>query len=341
MGNKQCPLPYIQLYLHSSGRVYPCGFLQNNVLVGDLKKSTLKEIWNSIEMKTFRDSHERGLNIECEKQQGKYNCNILHPDMEVFEKTTLELRRLDFMIDSFCNLKCTMCTNIYEEAGGFENQAFWDELEKDILPYLNQIEIIGGEPFILKDTFRLISLGAQVNPKLKWWFTTNGHFDWGKTIPYHLGKIVIDSMAVSIDSLNESKFKQIRQGGELKRVLENLDNFIEFKSLQANKGNDFHLVVNFVIQKINARELPEMLHFARSKQVSLYPILLREPAIYSILNGDKNELLGLFDYYIDANFKLLDYKLMNIILKITKYIDKVSLMHRIEIINSLQGKLQK
>lgn len=338
MGHERCPLPFHQLYLHSSGRVYPCGFLQNNILIGDVKKSSLKEIWNGESLKEFRELHKSGKHPSCQENQEKYNCHLLHLDMDKFQKEKNELKRLDFMIDSFCNLKCTMCTNIFEEAEGFTDDKFWDELSEFVLPELDQIEVIGGEPFVLKDTFRLMKLGAKANPDLKWWFTTNGHFDFNKSFTKLLDPINIHSMAISIDSLDPEKFAKIRTGGELSKVLTVLDKFIDYRETR-DKSKPFYLVVNFVVQIDNAKELPDFIRFCKEKGVKHYPILLREPQQFSILN-EKASLLRLLDFYIEENFELKDHKLMNTILKMVKHIDKEEKLNRIEILEKLSGTIK-
>lgn len=335
MKHEQCPLPYHQLYFHSSGKVYPCGFLQNNILLGDLKKTSIKEIWNSPEMLRFRKLHQEGKNIFCSENQKKFSCHLLHTDMNKHEEQKNSLKRLDFMIDSFCNLKCKMCTNLFEETHDFTTESFWKELHDEILPDLDQIEVIGGEPFVLKNTFKLIDIGSRSNPDLKWWFTTNGHFEFNKSFTSHLDKIKIHSMAISIDSLKDDIFSKIRDGGNLKKVLETLDKFIEYKEIR----NDFFLVINFLIQKDNAYELPELIRFSRKKGVKYYPILLRDPKGFSILDLPADELLKILDFYIEENLVLKDHKLMSIILKISKHIDKFQKMQRIEQINNLSHLL--
>lgn len=286
-------------------------------------------------MEKFRSLHKEGKVLFCSQNQEKYNCHVLHHDMNSFDHEQEELKRLDFMIDSFCNLKCKMCTNILEEANSFTGENFWTEMEEKILPELDQIEVIGGEPFVLKDTFKLISVGAKANPDLKWWFTTNGHFEFNKSFTTHMDKIKIHSMAISIDSLKDETFASIRDGGTLTRVLKSLDDFVAYRDTR----NDFHLVVNFLIQKENAYELPELISFVREKNVKHYPILLREPISFSILDQPESELIKILDHYISANETLKDHKLMNIILKISKHISKVSKMERIEKINNLSQLL--
>lgn len=282
-------------------------------------------------MEKFRKLHQEGKNIFCRDNQEKYSCHLLHNDMNDFNQEHGELKRIDFMIDSYCNLKCKMCTNLFEETNKFTTETFWQEMSEKILPSLDQIEVIGGEPFVLKDTFKLIDIGSKANPSLKWWFTTNGHFEFNKSFTSHLDKIKLHSVAISIDSLEPEIFSSIRDGGSLARVLQSLDHFIEYQQ----ERDDFYLVINFLLQKENAMELPELIRFARAKNVKYYPILLREPKKFSILDLAKDDLIKILDFYITENMLLKDHKLMNIIMKISKHIDKFEKMKFVERIDKL------
>ena len=99
--HEQCHLAKSQLYLHSSGKVYPCGFLQGKRSIGSVKEKGIRGTWYSEDAKQFRDEHLQGVCADCSEMQEKYNCHLLHPNIIAEEE---KLRRLDIMIDSFCNL---------------------------------------------------------------------------------------------------------------------------------------------------------------------------------------------------------------------------------------------
>ena len=111
-------------------------------------------------MAEFRRLHREGNYPKCHYNQNLYVCHKFlpdHPDKEL--DTTINIPpRLDFMIDSYCNLKCTMCTNVLEERGGFDDPEFWVNFEESVLPNLKEIEIIGGEPLILKSTLNTLTV---------------------------------------------------------------------------------------------------------------------------------------------------------------------------------------
>ena len=49
-----CMLPWIHLHAFPDGRAYPCCMSEYNLPSGDLKKETMKDVWNSKSMKDMR-----------------------------------------------------------------------------------------------------------------------------------------------------------------------------------------------------------------------------------------------------------------------------------------------
>lgn len=324
--NQLCPIAQNQLYLHSSGKVYPCGFLQGTYEIGDVKKDSLVKIWDSAIAKKFRaDNFQKCSNL-CSEMQAKYNCHLLHPSMESVNQEN-KVRRLDIMIDSFCNLKCVMCTNRSEVNKGFVDDKFWQELESFILKDVLEIELVGGEPFVSKDTYRLIELVKKVNPSIRWCFTTNGHFDFDNLLRKHLKDLKIYSFAVSIDSFKEDKFKEIRVGGDLEKTLQTL-NKINEERLRHNLS--FHLTINFLIQKANYDEIELALIKANELKLPIYFILLRDPSEFSILELDNEKLVSICKNYLFLAQKYSSIKLLNLAIKIIKELDPISKIQLME-----------
>jgi radical SAM protein with 4Fe4S-binding SPASM domain len=335
MAQALCPLAIHQLYIHSSGEVYPCGFLQGEHSLGNITRSSLAEIWEGKPAKDFRGAHLNKNNLLCQSRQPSYNCHLLHENIwdEKKENSTPRLKRLDIMIDSFCNLKCIMCTNRTEVNGGFLNEHFWKEMEFSILPDLEEIEVVGGEPLILKDTYRLFELGQKINPNLRWSITTNGHLEFESKVKHSFKKLNFRSIAVSIDSLNDENFKKIRVNGDLKKTQSFLKKLIVFKQ---EEKLDFHVVCNFLIQKDNWYELQDLLDYAQKLGIKLYPILLREPESFSIFTLSDEEVLEVLDLYTEIYKKYKNLYVFNLVMKISKKIKKEELLKRISIFDKMK-----
>ena len=299
MDHSHCPLSFHQLYIHSSGEVYPCGFVQGDLSLGNIQNNSLQEIWEGTLAKNFREMHFNKDQPLCSNRQKLYNCHLMHDDVWNDDKklSIPKLKRLDIMIDSFCNLKCRMCTNRSEVNGGFISNTFWSELENSILPQLEEIELVGGEPLIIKDTYKLFDLGHKINPNIKWSLTTNGHLEFDTKVKKAFKNLKFRSVAVSIDSLDQKNFKYIRDRGALEKVIDFLDKLIKYKK---EESLNFNIVCNFLVQKDNWRELGDFIIFAKEKNIKLYPILLREPEEFSILNFEHDKLLQILDRYIET-----------------------------------------
>ena len=284
------------MYLHSSGEVYPCGFLQGRYSYGNINQNSLINIWNSEKSRSFRDLHAKGQNEYCTNCQKKYTCHLLHDNLWDQDKSqTVKLKKLDIMVDSFCNLKCIMCTNRSEVNGGFKDPEFWSSLETEIIPYLEEIELVGGEPLISKDTYKLFDLVLKVKPDIRWIITTNGHMDFSDYLVKYLDRLNIYSFSISVDSVHKENFKKIRVNGDLNKTLNFLFKAQEFKE---KHGKNFYLNVNFLIQKDNALELKEVLDYFSTKNLKVYPILLREPKEYSILDLPTPQLKTILENYL-------------------------------------------
>jgi cyclic pyranopterin phosphate synthase len=310
--HKQCPVAISQLYLHSSGKVYPCGFIQGRESIGNVKESSMRDIWEGDLATEFRNSHISGKNSTCMEMQGKYNCHLLHNHINP-EKENSKIKRLDIMIDSFCNLVCIMCTNRSEENKGFAHEDFWTELEESILPDVEEIELVGGEPFVVKDTYRLIDLVMKVKPSIRWCFVTNGHFDFDRLFKAKLMNLTVHSAAVSIDSFDPEKFKKIRVNGDLSKTVDTLRKIREIRDVKK-----FYLTCNFLIQRDNYDEVRQAIKFCENENVAFYPMLLRDPFDFSILKFDDSKLLLIVKDFLSIYKETNNLKIYNIALKIIK-----------------------
>lgn len=303
--HKQCPLPFTQLYLHSTGDVFPCSFAQNYPL-GNVKEQTLEEIWHGPKLAEFRKAHLALDNDQCRRSQKDHACHLHHERLREMAKYNVKVSeppiRLDFMVDSFCNLKCVMCTNVLEDNGGYEHEEFWQHCREKIFPYVKEIEIIGGEPLILDNTFKLIDLVSECNPNCLWRVTTNAHYQFNEKFKKAADKMHFESFAVSVDSLKPEVFSSIRKGARLDLVLKTLDDWNEYSKTRA-KDRPMKVVVNFVVQKENAFELPNFIDFCLKKDLVPYAILLRDPVPFTIFDLPEEELGAIFDFYLEAQEK--------------------------------------
>lgn len=341
MAKKQClcPIPFHQVFIQSSGKVYPCAFLQNHTLLGDVKDRPLTEILNGKEYLDFKKKHLNQEYSQCQKNQDIFACHKTLKGYEFPKEDPLHhpVSRLDFMIDSHCNLKCIMCTNVYEERGGFEEDSFWEDFAQNILPNLHELELIGGEPLIIPHTFKTLDLIKKINPKCRIKVTTNGAYRLGKKVKDALSQINLVNLGYSIDSLKEDVFRTIRPGGELKQVLETLDDLIVWRE---EEQLSFNFEVNFVVQKLNAFEVPSFLQFVRAKGLIPYLIFLNHPLDHSLLNTSSEEQQKIIQFYLEDFKRSKDPELAKLILTMFKKLDRIGQANLANDILSLNYILQ-
>lgn len=282
-----CPLSTNQLYVHSSGEVFTCSFLQNNpdYVLGNIQKQSLQDIWKSNERIAFARTHQSGeLRESCHKYQEDFLCNKIG-NRTYFDKSDL-IKRLDIMLDSACNLKCIMCTNIYDRTGGLKSDFFWENND-ETFSSIEEIEIVGGEPVISPHYLRLVDLMARLNPDCRWFMTTNAHYDLDEKILESFKKVRFQSLSISLDSLKKDVFEKIRVKSRFEKVISNIAELKKHLPL---------IQINTVIQRDNYQELIPLYLWCKNQGFKFYPILLQYPDTYSLkhipVSEKKDWLLG-------------------------------------------------
>jgi radical SAM protein with 4Fe4S-binding SPASM domain len=205
-----CMLPWIHLHAWPDGKAFPCCLANAKYPVGDLKHQTMREVWNSDDMREMRVNmlQDRPCRqcTHCYEQESagfssmrnNSNKNFGH-HVELIANTlpdgTLPDMRIhywDVRFSNICNLKCRSCGSIFSSrwydddiklwgkelrprvqfAGKHEND-IWEQMQEHI-PYLDQIYFAGGEPLIMEEHNRILKLLiANGNTKVRLIYNTN------------------------------------------------------------------------------------------------------------------------------------------------------------------------
>jgi organic radical activating enzyme len=126
-----CMLPWVHMHAFPDGRAYPCCLSEYWKPIGDLRKNTMAELWNSEPYKKMRVNMMQDLPcVECEKcyereRHGAFtmrndaNRNYGHHVADV-EKTEIDGTHPDFKIrywdvrfSNLCNMRCRSCGPIF------------------------------------------------------------------------------------------------------------------------------------------------------------------------------------------------------------------------------------
>jgi cyclic pyranopterin phosphate synthase len=262
--------------------------------LGQVPQNGLDEIWNGERMRKLRREFLDGNPVSCRQQMKHVKCHkwsrrdYTHalPLKEVLPGGPL---RLDVRLNGKCNLQCVMC-DVWKQPNGLYDQSnFWSEGPEKIFPYLKEIDVLGGEPFVQSDTYRLIDEVSAVNRDCSWAFVTNGSYILGPQIKRRLDNINIRWLQVSLDSVNPATYPKIRLRGDLSKVLQTLNHYRDYCSERVKIGRGFYMLIAMCVQRLNWREIHEFLAFARRLDMTVQLQFAYKPDSASLLTLSESE----------------------------------------------------
>ncbi len=283
-----CPIPFLQLQLNPLGDVSACCY-SGEYKVGDVHRSTIEEIWNGEVMRRWRREFLTGEVKICQTPISTFQCqkNYQHLNhlIDFSEIQTRMPQRLDLRLNGKCNLECVMCDVWSQPNGMYDKSDFWQIGPEKIFPFLKEVDMLGGEPFIQKDTFRFIDEVVKVNATCTWGFITNCHYRLSPQLLATLEKLELRHIHMSLDAVRPETYAKVRLKGDLKKVMETVKGFIEFRNNRASRGKNFALFASFCVQRDNWFELPEFFDFCDQHNL--------EPIIQEVIGREQLSLQGL------------------------------------------------
>ena len=190
-----CIYPWVHLHAYPTGAAYPCCHSEMRYPVGDCRKNTLEEIWNSSAQKKLRrnmlDEKSNPACNRCYEQEvsgffsGRQSANKHHGHHikrvhETQEDGTLdrfEMTYWDIRFSNLCNLRCRSCGHIFSSQW-YQDQVQlagkdWaqhnqplniagrtpDDMWQQLLPhidYVEQIYFAGGEPLLMDEHYMIL-----------------------------------------------------------------------------------------------------------------------------------------------------------------------------------------
>ncbi|MEH6515140.1 MAG: radical SAM protein [Halioglobus sp.] len=306
-GTPVCAAPAMNLHFSQLGVVTACCFNRSQVL-GIYPQNSVTEIWHGEPVKELREalsgydltkgcekcahqieaadfggshaivySHFSKISIEKRKEWG------MHPDGDP-DKGPMPMR-MEFNIHNACNLQCSMCHGLASSAirahreklpplANPYDEAFVDQLEP-FLPYVVEMDFMGGEPFMIPVYQMLWERITRVNPLIKVCILTNG------TILNDSIKELLEGfncwMHVSIDSIKKETYESIRKGASFDLVMENCDYYSE---LMKKRGLPF--MFRYCPMRQNWRELPETIQYCNDRDISIMFNQVDSPLNFSL-----------------------------------------------------------
>lgn len=265
-----CNAPFSQMLLAPTGRIYPCCY-HFGLAIGHYQQSW-QEIWNGATLRKLRREFLEGRIRSCRSRISNMAChkNFSHLD-GLIEKSEFQSKspfRLDIRLNGQCNLSCVMCDVWQQPNQLYDASFFWEQGPKEIFPYLKEIDVLGGEPFIQKDTYRLIRMIVREKWGIAFSFVTNANYPIIKKVLRHLEMIRVKALQVSLDAMSAATYFQVRKSTHYELVLDNIRQFAEFRQKRRSHQQDFIFKLSFCVLQQNWHEIPQFLDFCQQLEAT-------------------------------------------------------------------------
>lgn len=307
-----CIAPFTTLLLEPDGKVGACRHKGADFPVGNIKNENFEEIWNGSFIKAWRQEFLDGKSKICLTEVKDRKCNHCPSYNSLLAETKIEVQqsqkplRLAFNFNGHCNLECNMC-HIWQKPNGLYDQInFWDKLDFWISD-LQEIELLSGEPFIQKDTYKLIDLISKNKPDALWTITTNANWALSDYIKDRLDQIKIKNIIISLDCITPEFYSKIRKKGNLQKALKTMRDLKSYEKSRIENGlSKLNIKINFLFQKENWQDLALVDQFSTAENVDVFRTFLYEPFELSLLSLNESAKIEILDWYFSKmNFSSL------------------------------------
>ncbi len=190
------------------------------------------------------------------------------------------IRHLRISVTNRCNLRCIYCHREGELSSGDEMSV--DEIAGICRAFydlgVEKVKITGGEPLIRKD---IVEIVQEMPPFKEISIVTNGTLL--SKLAYDLKDAGLNRVNVSLDTLNERRYKLVTGRNMLKRVIEGI--------YSACDAGLFPIKLNMVVLKgINEDEIEDLLEFSSKFNIERINVILQ-----------LIEVVNMPDYYVDLS----------------------------------------
>ena len=278
LGGRFCGNPFEEIEIRADGKVNTCCSAWMPASIGSIYQHSAAQYWNSIEAAEIRSSVLDGDFSYCSRL---YCPKIVQRTLPLKSDVTVPLhrdcidndlivvdhmpRRVVLSEDRSCNLSCPSCrTNVIQlgKHATAELDQIFDTKIEPVLVDANQIKITGsGDPFgsrHFRHVLQRLSSGPVASRRIQ--IQTNGVLMDEKAWTDLRLEGHVSTVWVSVDAARKETYEIVRRGGSFDRLCENL-HFLG--KLRGEERFDL-LRLDFVVQALNFREMPEFVDFARS-----------------------------------------------------------------------------
>lgn len=242
-----CAIPWTHLEIKSNGDITPC-CMTEQVTLGNIKNTTLEQAFQTDELKKLRSELLSGVKPtvcqNCWKVEEKNLTSIRMHNIKRLKKDFLtqyldspQISTLDIKFNNTCNFKCRICSAGSSSLFAQEQHKFrgtplvvqdnWGESEDFInqivshLPTIQNIDMYGGEPFLIKKFKKVLQLAVDNNhaKNIRLHYNSNGSIWPEHLLPYWPSFKLVD-IHFSIDAVGDQF--ELERGGNWQEVERNI-----------------------------------------------------------------------------------------------------------------------
>ena len=286
-----CKRPWTGFEIEHDGTVKPC-CMTKETSCGNTNHMSIEEIWNGEKYKKLRElmatgQWEKVCRPECPRLHGKFEDPTPECQTEEFAQNYSlneeEIRKKLTVLNSKprfwklthstrCNIDCIMC---YQDRNDLRQlpEKFYEDMI-DFQPFIQEIELIGGETFAIKRFRQLLKFFADSNeyPNLRFSFVTNGTVYDDNTLDM-IRKLHVSWISISVDAATFPTYSIIRRGGDFDNTCKGIE-----KWTKLGKENGIPVLLSFTVMKNNVGEIAAFVDLARKYGVD---------CLFGKISGDK------------------------------------------------------
>ena len=330
-----CPLPWMHSEIRHNGDVFLC--CVSSIKLGNLSSTPVNEIFQQETITQIRQQFLNGEKPEgcnsCWKKEAtglssfrKFHISLLQQKLLTKYIDNPTITSLDIKPGNTCNFKCRICSptsssRIAQESLQFKGiplRANTEWFEHDIidlqfdelLESLNNIDMYGGEPWLIKKFARLLNVAVEqgFSSNIRLHFNSNGSI-----YPTHLIDIFkyfkhVD-VQFSIDNVG-ARF-ELERGGDWLAVEKNI------LDIQRLGLSNVKLNVMPSVNIMNVLYLDEVIDWAKQHRLEIFWNYVNEPVAYSLRSLTKNAKILITNKFKNST----DQELQSIVKTINSYPD--------------------
>lgn len=303
-----CNAPSTSLYLDQMGDVRAC--CQNaEYPLGNITANSLREIWEGARTGALREALTRSdfsLGCQfCRWQMAEENESLVYA--RSFDHLSIPSsgpewpQQLELSLSNACNLQCVMCNGDWSSSIRTHREGraplpvvyddgFFAELA-EFLPHLKIVKLLGGEPFLGKESLRVLDMLVEQGLTPEVHVTTNGT-QWSPRVERIMESLPMH-VIVSLDGCDKETYESIRLGADFDNVIANLDRFQSYAERHGTEVNLAHCLMT-----ANWRQFADFLRFADARGLPVGVNTVTSPVELSLhqLHPDRlDEVVAVLD----------------------------------------------